>query len=290
VAVDPTQLVGPLVLFGLMAVVGLELTRDDFRRVLRAPRAVLGATFAQILLLPLWTWCVVRGLEVSPVFGAGAVLIALSPGAGISNILTALAGANTALSVTLTALASLLAVVTLPTIAALGMGFFLGEATAVEVPVLLLFGQLFFALLLPIALGMWLRARRPGWAARWKRRLQHFAMAGIALLTTAGFASGGGSGAELGLASLREGVVAAAVWTLGAMALGWAVAFALGLPDADRFTCLIEFSTRNVAVAAIVALSGLQRVDLVLFSAGYLLIGYPLAFAAVVWRRRRSSA
>lgn len=47
--------------------------------------------------------------------------------------------------------------------------------------------------------------------------------------------------------------------TLGAMALGWAVAFALGLPDADRFTCLIEFSTRNVAVAATVALSGLQR-------------------------------
>ena len=63
---------------------------------------------------------------------------------------------------------------------------------------------------------------------------------------------------------------------------------ALGLPDADRFTCLIEFSTRNVAVAAIVALSGLQRVDLVLFSAGYLLIGYPLAFAAVAWRRRRA--
>ena len=63
---DPTQLIGPLVLFLLMAVVGLELTRDDFRRVLRAPRAVLGATFAQIVLLPLWTWCVVRALDVSP--------------------------------------------------------------------------------------------------------------------------------------------------------------------------------------------------------------------------------
>jgi BASS family bile acid:Na+ symporter len=287
--VDSTQLIGPLVLFVLMAVVGLELTWDDFRRVLSAPRAVLGATFAQILLLPLWTWLVVRGLDVSPVFGAGAVLIALSPGAGISNILTALGGANTALSVTLTALASVLAVVTLPTIAAAGLRFFLGEAAPIEVPVLLLFGQLVFALLLPIALGMWLRARHPDWAARWRRGLQRFAMLGIAVLTIAGFASGGGSGSELGLADVREGLVAAAVWTLGAMALGWGVAFALGLPDADRFTCLIEFSTRNVAVAAIVALSGLQRLDLALFSAGYVMIGYPLAFAAVVWRRRRGT-
>lgn len=285
-----TQLVGPLVLFFLMAVVGLELKRDDFRRVLGAPRAVLGATFAQIVLLPLWTWLVVTVLDVSPVFGAGAVLIALSPGAGISNILTALAGANTALSVTLTAVASVLAVVTLPTLAAFGLRFFLGAQAAIEVPVLLLFGQLFFALLLPIALGMWLRARSPAWAARYRGRLQRAAILGIVVLTAAGFASGGGSGAEVGLAELREGLVAAAVWTLGAMALGWGVALALGLPDADRFTCLIEFSTRNVAVAAIVALSGLQRLDLVLFTAGYLALGYPLAFAAVAWRRRRGSA
>lgn len=287
---EPVQLVGPLVLFLLMTVTGLELTPSDFRRVLAAPRAVLGPTLAQIVLLPLWTWGVVRALDVSPVFGAGAVLIALSPGAGISNILTALAGANTALSVTLTALASVLAVVTLPTLAAASLGLFLGEAADVEVPALLLFGQLFFALLLPIALGMWLRARHPDWALRSRRRLQRGAMLGIAVLTTAGFASGGGAGSELGLADLREGLGAAAVWTLGAMALGWGVAFALGLSDADRFTCLIEFGARNVAVAAIVALSGLGRLDLALFSAGYLLVGYPLAFGAVLWRRRRGSA
>lgn len=285
---DATQLVGPMVLFVLMAVVGLELTLDDFRRIASAPRALVGGTLAQIVLLPLLTWAVLALLDVTPVFGAGAVLIAVSPGAGISNILTALANANTALSVSLTAFASVLAVVTLPTIAAFGMRFFLGGEVAVEVPVLLLFGQLAVSLLLPIGLGMALRARHPELVGRYRRRLQRGAIVAIAILTTAAIVRGGGDGSGLGFADLQQGLLAAAVWTLAAMAIGWAVAAALGLDAADRFTFLLEFSTRNVAVAAIVALSGLQRLDLALFSAAYVTLGYPLVFGAVAWRRRRS--
>ena len=64
---------------------------------------------------------------VPPVLGAGAFLVALSPSAGITTLLVALARANIALAVTLTALASVLCVVTLPTIAAFGLRLFLGE-------------------------------------------------------------------------------------------------------------------------------------------------------------------
>jgi hypothetical protein len=74
------------------------------------------------------------------------------------------------------------------------------------------------------------------------------------------------------------------------MAIGWGVARALGLGPVDRFTFLIEFSARNVAVASIVALSGLDRLDLTFFGGVYVAIGYPLAAAAVVWRRRRAPA
>jgi len=286
---EATQLVGPMFLFVLMTIVGLELTPDDFRRIATAPRAVVGGTIAQIVLLPLLTWAVVALLDVPPVFGAGAVLIAVAPGAGISNILTALANANTALSVSLTALASVLAVVTLPTVAAFGMRFFLGSEVSVEVPVLLLFGQLAVSLLLPIGLGMALRARRPQLVERYRRRLQHGTIVAIVILTAAAILSGGGSGGSgLTFADAEQGLLAAAVWTLAAMAIGWGVAAALGLDAADRFTFLIEFSTRNVAVAAIVALSGLQRLDLALFGAAYVALGYPLVFGAVAWRRRRS--
>ena len=81
--------------------------------------------------------------------------------------------------------------------------------------------------------------------------------------------------------------IAAGVWTLAAMLIGWTIATLLRLSASDRFTFLIEFSARNIAVASIVAMSGLGRVDLTFFSGIYFSVGYPLAGAAVLWRRRR---
>jgi len=288
-AVNATQLVGPATLFILMTIVGLELRLADFRRVAAAPRAIVVGTLAQVLLLPLMTWAVVAALAVPPVFGAGAVLVAVSPGAGASNILTALAGANTALSVSLTAMTSVLAVVTLPIIAALGMTLFLGDGVSVDVPVLSLIAQLTFSLLLPISLGMTLRARRPAFAARNRRRLQLLGGLAIASLIALAVAFG----EEESLASFEQvqaGILAAAVWTLAAMAIGWGVASLLRLTSADRFTFVIEFGARNVAVAAIVGISALDRLDLTFFGAAYAIVGYPMiGVAALWWRRSRTS-
>jgi BASS family bile acid:Na+ symporter len=286
-----TQLVGVFSLFVLMMIVGLELTPADFRRVLASPATVVGGTAAQLILLPLMTWAIVVLLDVPPVFGAGAILVAASPGAGMSNILTALARANTALSVTLTAVASLLSVVTLPALAALGIRLFLGDRIEVDVPVGPLMLQLSLALLLPIGLGMWLRARRPDLAHRYAPRLQRWGIAGLVLLVVLAVAFSEEEQFPVDWGDAGIGLLAAGVWTLAAMGIGWGVAFALRLPAVDRFTFLIEFSARNVAVASIVALSGLERLDLTFFGGVYVAIGYPLAVAAaVVWRRRRPAA
>ena len=80
-------------------------------------------------------------------------------------------------------------------------------------------------------------------------------------------------------------LVAAGLWTLAAMAIGWTTATLLRLSPEDRFTFLIEFSARNIAVASIVALSGLGRVDLSFFSGVYMAVGYPMTAAAALWRR-----
>lgn len=282
---DATQWVGPLILILLMVSVGLELSLADFRRIAQAPRAVIVGTLGQIALLPLLTWAIVVLLDVPPVFAAGAIIVAVSPGAGVSNILVAAARANVALSVTLTAFASVLCVVTLPTIAALGMRYFLGQAVDIEVPVVHLIGQLFATLLVPIGVGMLWRARRPGFVGRHRERLQRGALTAIVVLMVLG-----GIFADVGDFTYRDagaGVLAALLWTVLAMAIGWGLAAVLGLPSDDRFTYLIEFSTRNVGVAAIVAMSGLGRLDLALFIGAYVAIAYPLAAAVVVLRRRR---
>jgi BASS family bile acid:Na+ symporter len=272
-----------------MVIVGLQLTPPDFRRVLANPRVVVVGTLGQLVLLPLMTWAVISLLGLSPVFAAGAVILAASPGAGMSNVMAAVARADVALSVTLTAVSSVLAVVTLPAITALGMRLFIGEASDVEVPVGYLMGQMALFLLLPIALGMLAR----GWLGDATQRfipwINRLAVVCIVVLTISSATSGGmnlPSGGEL-----TRALVAASLWTGVAMGIGWSLAALLRLDADDRFTFLIEFSARNVALAFIVAVSSLGRLDLGFFSGAYAVTGFPAALALAVLRgRARASA
>ncbi len=279
------HIVGPVILFMLMTMVGLELRPADFRRVFKAPRAVVGGTLGQWLTLPLMTFALVETMGLSPSFGAGAVLLAVSPGAGMSNIAAAFARANVALSVTLTAMASVFAVLTLPLLSSLVMGLFLDEVGRVEVPVADLMLQLFVSLFLPIGLGMWLRTRNPERAEAWAPRVQRIVFVAIGVAVAVGIAFSDDSDQSLfegaGLAA-----VAAGVWTLLAAGIGWGVGTLMRLPPDDRFTFVIEFSARNIAVTAIVAMSGLDRIDLTLFSGLYGAVGYPMVIAGVLLRRR----
>jgi len=283
-----TEVTGPIVLFLLMLAIGLELTPADFRRVFQTPRAVVGGTLGQWVLLPLMTWLVVGAVGVTPVFGAGAILVAVAPGAGISNVLVALGRGNIALSVSLTATASAFAVVTLPLLSSIGIRLFLDDPPDVEVPVIALTVQLALTLLLPIALGMTLHSRYPAEARRLAPRLHRALIAAIVVVVAGGIAFAPDE--QVSLDGIERAVIAALLWAVAAMAIGWGVAAALRLSDDDRFTFLIEFSARNVAVSSIVAMSGLGRLDLTLFSGIYVVVAYPLAALAVFWRRRRTGS
>lgn len=276
---------GLIALFLLMTIVGLELSPRDFRRVAEQPRAVVGGMLGQWIALPLLTWGIVWAFGLPATFGAGAVLVAVSPGAGISNILVALGRGNVALSVTLTATASAFAVVTLPTLASLAMGLFFEQSEPVRVPVASLVGQLFVSLLVPITLGMVVRAHHPELAGRLAPRLQRLLMVLIALFVVLGIAFAPEE--QLDFQGSGRASLAAAVWSGVAGLVGWGLARALELPEADRFTFAIEFAARNVAVATIVAMSGLERVDLTFFSGLYVATGYPMAAAFAFWHRRR---
>jgi BASS family bile acid:Na+ symporter len=288
--VDITELLGPLVLFLLMVIVGLQLTPADFRRVLATPRVVVVGTLGQLLLLPLMTWVVISLLGLSPVFGAGAVILAAAPGAGMSNVMAAVAGAHVALSVTLTAVSSVLAVVTLPLLTALGMAIFIGDGSDVEIPVGYLMSQMALFLLLPIASGMLARARLGDGTRRYIPWINRLAVLAIVALTIASASSGQTnlpSGGEL-----TRALLAATLWTTLAMGIGWGLATLLDLDADDRFAFLIEFSARNIALAFIVAVSSLGRLDLGFFSGVYGMTGFPatIALSVIRGRMRASSA
>lgn len=281
------QLMAPLILLPLMFVVGLQLTPADFRRVMDAPRAVVGGTLGQLALLPLMTWGIVTIFGISPILAAGAVLLAATPGAGMSNVMAAIAGANVALSVTLTAIASLLAVISMPLMAALGLSLFIGGDADVNIPLATLFTQLVLFLAIPIGLGMLARARWPETALRYVSPANRFAVLAILILTPfSAYMSRDmiPSGSEF-LTALGTGLV----WTLAAMSIGWSVAALLGLERNDRFTFLIEFSARNIAMTFIVAAGSLGRIDLALFAVAYSMTGFPLVIVLSILRGRRQS-
>ena len=111
----------PALIFSAMVVVGMELTADDFRHVARQPATVLAATAGQFFLLPATGWFLVRSLRLQPAIAQGVLLVAACPGGAMANVYTYLACANVALSVTLTAVSCLAAVLATP-LAALQTG------------------------------------------------------------------------------------------------------------------------------------------------------------------------
>jgi BASS family bile acid:Na+ symporter len=280
------SLLGPLILLPLMFVVGLQLTPADFRRVLQSPRAVVGGTLGQLVLLPLMTWAVVTAFDVSPILAAGAVLLAATPGAGMSNVMAAISNANVALSVTLTAFASLLAVVTMPLMATFGLSLFVGDALDVSVPVSTLFSQLVFFLGMPIGLGMVVRGRRPEASQRYIKAANRFAIVAVLCLTPLSAMSSQDmlpSGSDFLVA-----LMASFVWTVAAMLIGWGVASLLRLDPDERFTFVVEFSARNIAMTFIVAVGSLGRLDLGLFAGAYSIVGYPSVILLSILRGRRT--
>ena len=111
-----TDIILPIGLAFIMFSLGLGLTVADFARVVKAPRDFIIGASAQIFLLPTVAFCLVTLLEVPPELALGVMIIAAAPGGVTSNILTAFARGDVALSISLTAVISLLSVITIPII------------------------------------------------------------------------------------------------------------------------------------------------------------------------------
>lgn len=137
----------------LMFDLGLCLKLQDFARVVKAPKAVLLALFGQIVLLPLIALGIGLAFGLTPVFFLGLILIACCPGGSSSNIFSKLAGGDVALSVTLTALSSLITLVTVPLVMAWATEA-AGAAVGITLPVGNLLKQNLLLMLLPVLVGI----------------------------------------------------------------------------------------------------------------------------------------
>lgn len=164
-----TSVVLPLSLFIIMLGMGLSLVVDDFRRVVVYPKAVAVGLTNQLVILPLVGLGLAVAFGLSAEMAVGLMIIAACPGGVTSNLITHVSRGDTALSITLTAISGFVTVVTIPLIIMFSLGFFMGEATTVKLPLAQTIGQIVGITVLPVSLGMLLRWRKPVLADRLER-------------------------------------------------------------------------------------------------------------------------
>src|SRR5262245_15787664 len=152
-----------LIMFGL----GLDLTVADFRRVGRHPKAVAIALTCQILVLPAVCFGLVVLFDLPPLLGVGMLLLAASPGGTSANLFSHLFRGDVALNITLTAINSVLCIVTLPLVTNFAIDWFdLGDSVSMPLGEVL---KVFAIVLIPVGVGMLVKRGRPGFAAAMDR-------------------------------------------------------------------------------------------------------------------------
>lgn len=153
-------------LFIIMIGMGLSLTTADFKRVLRFPKAVFIGFLNQIILLPLIAFGLTQFFDVSNEIAIGVMILSACPGGPTSNLVTHLAKGDTALSVTLTAVNSVVTIITIPIIVNFALGEFTSSGDEIVSPVKDIIGALLAIIAVPLTIGMIVKHKKPNVAAR----------------------------------------------------------------------------------------------------------------------------
>jgi len=152
-----TDVILPLALAFIMFVLGLGLTGTDFLRVIKQPRDFLVGAFSQIILLPIIAFILVKMWSIAPELAIGVMIIAAAPGGVTSNLLTSFAKGDVALSISLTAIISLLCVITIPFVVLTSVELLGGSNITQDISLLSMSRDMFLIVTVPVILGMLLR-------------------------------------------------------------------------------------------------------------------------------------
>lgn len=272
-----------LIMFGL----GLSLTPEDFRRLLQQPKAVLIALLLQAVALPLACYGIAVAFQLPPLFAVGLMLLAASPGGVSANLFSHLFGGNVAMNISLTAINTLLSIVSLPLIANLAIAAFAKTGQVVPVQTAKLM-EVIAIVLIPVLLGMWVAAKRPSFAARMEKPMKIFSAVVLALIAVIAIAKEWaaltGSFAQIGPA-----VVA---FNLLSLLAGFYVSRAAGLDKPMATAISYEIGIHNSTLAIFVAANVLGSFQIALPAAIYSVSMYITAtlFGFLVLRRQPQRA
>jgi len=265
----------------VMAGLGLSLTVDDFRRLREHPLAAVLALGLQLIVLPLACVGVIAAFQLPPLYAVGLMLLAASPGGITANLFSHLFGGHVAMNLSLTALNTLLSLVTLPLIANWAIAHYAGGGQVVPLPWQKLV-EVIAVIAVPVLIGMAVRRAKPSLAARLDKPVKALSAVLLVVLTV------------LAIAKEREALMGAAgelggavlVFNLLSLAAGYGLGRIVRLPRPLCIAIGYEVGVHNSTLALYLALGVLQQFPVALPAALYSVSMYVTALAFGFWLKR----
>lgn len=277
-----TNVLLPLALGVIMLGLGLSLTVADFTRIVKYPKAVIVGLFIQMIVLTTVCFGICVLFKLPPELAVGMMLLAASPGGATANIYSHLAHGDVALNITLTAINSLLSLIALPFIVGFALQYFMASDQYVPPPFKKII-EVGVIILGPVMIGMVVRAKFAGFAAKMEKPIRLFSVVLLAALVVAAVAQEWDVltkyFAVVGLACLAFNVVS--------MAVGYGVPLAVKLPNKQAIAIAMEIGIHNGTLAIFIALNVLKNNTMSVPAAIYSLIMFVTAGIFAWWLNRR---
>ncbi|MCO8030022.1 bile acid:sodium symporter family protein [Brevundimonas diminuta] len=284
---SPLTLIGlPIALGIIMFGLGLSLTPSDFVRVGRQPKAAAVALACQLLLLPAICFALVLAFQLPPLLAVGMMLLAASPGGTTANLYSHLFRGDVALNISLTAINSVIAVVTLPVIVNLAVAYFQPGDLKVGLQLTKTL-EVFMIVLVPVALGMLVRGLKPGFAQAMDKPVR---IASIVILTLV-ILGAAASSLDVLLANFQALAGIVILFCLFSLGIGFAVPRLLKIERPQAIASAFEVGLHNATLAIVIAQSVLRSPEMTLPGAVYGVLMFPLAaaFGLLITRKRATA-
>jgi BASS family bile acid:Na+ symporter len=278
-----TKVILPLSLAIIMLGMGMTLILNDFTRIIKHPKAILIGLTNQLIFLPIIGFTLAVAFGLSPIMAVGLMILATCPGGPTSNLIVQICKGNIALSVTLTAIASIISVLTIPFILSYALDYFgSGAKVTIKLPILDTIIQIMGITVIPISLGMLIRRCNINFARRMESPMRIastviFILVFVAVVA-ANFNILGQAMKEVGLVTLLLNIL-----TLG---LGYLTAtfFKLNLKQITSIT--VESGIQNGALAFVIATSILNNIEMGIPTAAYVIWMY-ITGGILMWQLRK---
>lgn len=274
---DTVVVLFPVVVAIIMLGLGLTLTLDDFRRVVKYPRAMVVCLVCQMLVMPAICLGLVVAFNLRPELAVGLMLLAASPGGSTASLYSHLFKGDLALNLSLTAVNSVLALFTLPVIVNLSVAAFVGSDTSIGLQFDKVI-QVFAVVLIPIAIGMAVRARFTAFAVRMQSAVKVLSVVVLVLMIVGVIA---GLGSEV-IDILGEIILAVVAFNLLSMAVGYYVPRLFRVGERASIASAFEIGLHNATLSITIGMSPtlLNNTEMAMPSVTY---GFVMFFTAAIF-------